>query len=61
MHLDTESVEALMLKRFLVDESGTTAIEYALMVSLIAVAIIGSVSSIGNSSTVQLETIAQQF
>lgn len=50
-----------MLKRFLFDERGTTAIEYALMASLVAVAIIGSLSAVGNSSTVQLETIAQQF
>lgn len=33
-----------MLKRFLRDESGTTAIEYALIASLISVGIIGALS-----------------
>jgi pilus assembly protein Flp/PilA len=55
------SVEALMLMRFLIDENGTTAIEYGLMACLIAVGIIGAVSAVGNSSTVQLQVIAQQF
>jgi pilus assembly protein Flp/PilA len=50
-----------MLMRFLADEGGTTAIEYGLIASLIAAAIIGALSAVGNSSTVQLETIAQQF
>lgn len=50
-----------MFRKFLANEKGATSIEYALMVSLIAVALIGSLQAIGNSSTVQLETIAQQF
>lgn len=33
--------------RFLKDESGATAIEYGLIVALIAVAIIGTVSTLG--------------
>jgi pilus assembly protein Flp/PilA len=35
------------LKRFLRDESAATAIEYGLIVALIAVVIIGTVSAIG--------------
>lgn len=36
------------LLRFLKDNSGTTAIEYALIASLIAVAIVFAVTSLGN-------------
>jgi pilus assembly protein Flp/PilA len=35
------------LKSFLGDDSGATAIEYALIASLIAVAIIGGVTALG--------------
>jgi pilus assembly protein Flp/PilA len=37
------------LKRFLRDERGVTAIEYGLIAALIAVMIIGTVTSIGTS------------
>ena len=36
-----------VLSRFLKDENGASAIEYALIASLIAVAIVGSVTAIG--------------
>lgn len=36
------------VKNFLKDESGATAIEYGLIAALIAVAIIGGASSLGN-------------
>ena len=35
------------LKKFLANESGATAIEYALIASLIAVVIIGAVQTVG--------------
>ena len=38
-----------MLKRFLQDESGATAIEYGLIGSLIAVAIIGGFSALADA------------
>lgn len=50
-----------MLKRFWADESGSTAIEYGLIAALIAVAIIGSLSAVGNSSTVKMENIADHM
>ena len=37
----------LRVRHFLDDESGVTAIEYALIASLIAVAIIGAVTTVG--------------
>ena len=46
----------LQVRNFLSDESGVTAIEYALIASLIAVAIIGVVTTVGtNVSTVFTE------
>jgi pilus assembly protein Flp/PilA len=36
-----------ILTRFAVDESGATAIEYGLIVALIAVVIIGAVTTLG--------------
>jgi pilus assembly protein Flp/PilA len=46
----------LRVRNFLSDESGVTAIEYALIASLIAVAIIGVVTTVGtNVSTVFTE------
>jgi pilus assembly protein Flp/PilA len=43
----------LRVRNFLSDESGVTAIEYALIASLIAVAIIATVTTVGqNVSTV---------
>lgn len=36
--------------RFLKDESGATAIEYGLIAALIAVAIIGAVTTVGTSA-----------
>jgi pilus assembly protein Flp/PilA len=38
-----------VLKRFLIDESGATAIEYGLIGSLIAVAVIGGFSSLADA------------
>lgn len=38
-----------MLKRFLKNEDGATAIEYGLIAALIGVAIVGAVSALGDS------------
>ena len=50
-----------MLKRFLQDESGTTSIEYALIASVVSVAIIGGVSAIGTNTTVTMVNIADNL
>lgn len=47
-----------MFKRFLKDESGATAIEYGLIAALIAVAIIGAVTTLGGSLTDIFERIS---
>ena len=46
------------LKRFLVDESGATAIEYGLIAALVAVAIIGGVTALGTDIENQFQNIA---
>jgi pilus assembly protein Flp/PilA len=38
-----------MIKKFLKDESGATAIEYALLATLIGVAIIGGATALGGA------------
>jgi pilus assembly protein Flp/PilA len=40
-----------LFSRFVRDESGATAIEYGLIAALIAVVIIGAVSTLGSSLT----------
>jgi pilus assembly protein Flp/PilA len=40
-----------LLNRFIKDQSGVTAIEYGLIASLVAVAIIGAVSTLGTKLT----------
>ncbi len=43
--------------RFMNDESGATAIEYGLIVALIAVVIITAVTAVGTSLSTQFNTI----
>jgi pilus assembly protein Flp/PilA len=47
-----------VLKRFIVDDSAATAIEYGLIASLIAVVIIGAVSAVGNNLTTTFSEVA---
>jgi len=47
----------MFLARLLNDESGATAIEYGLIAALIAVAIIASLSAVGNSLTTTFNTV----
>jgi pilus assembly protein Flp/PilA len=50
-----------MLKQFLNDESGATAIEYGLIAGLIAVVIITAVTSIGTSLNAKFTTISNSL
>jgi pilus assembly protein Flp/PilA len=47
-----------LLRRFLVEEDGPTAVEYAIMLSLIAVVCIVSVRRIGTSSSSTFNRVA---
>jgi pilus assembly protein Flp/PilA len=48
----------LRVRNFLRDESGVTAIEYALIAALIAVAIIGAVTTVGTNITSEFNNVA---
>jgi pilus assembly protein Flp/PilA len=48
----------LRVRNFLRDESGVTAIEYALIAALIAVAIIGAVTTVGTNITTEFNNVA---
>ena len=45
-----------MLKKFLQDESGATAIEYGLIAALVSVAAIGALSAMGDSLQTMFNT-----
>jgi pilus assembly protein Flp/PilA len=47
-----------LLKRFAQSESGATAIEYGLIVALIAVVIIGAVTLVGTNLSTTYNTVA---
>ncbi len=46
-----------MIRRFLKDESGATAIEYGLIAALVAVAAIVALTNVGNSLTSIFTTV----
>ena len=50
-----------LLRRFLKDEDGATAIEYGLIAALIAVAVIGGVSAVGGSANTTFTTISTEL
>jgi pilus assembly protein Flp/PilA len=45
-----------LISRFAADESGATAIEYGLIVAMIAVVIIGAVTTLGTNLNTSLST-----
>jgi pilus assembly protein Flp/PilA len=47
-----------LLARFMQDESGAAAIEYALIAALIALAIIGGATALGGAINSKLQSIA---
>jgi pilus assembly protein Flp/PilA len=49
------------LRKFGVDEKGATAIEYGLIASLIAVAIIGGVTAVGTKLSATFTTISNSL
>ena len=50
-----------LFARFAKDESGATAIEYGLIASLISVAIIGAITTIGTSLTGTFTKVSNQL
>ena len=47
-----------MLKRFFLDEAGASAVEYGLLVALIAVVIIGAVTTLGTNLSTKFSSVA---
>ena len=50
-----------IMSRFIADESGVTAIEYGLIAALIAVVIIGVVTTVGTSLSGTFSTVASSL
>ena len=50
-----------MIKKFIANESGATAIEYGLIAALIAVVIIGVLGTIGTNLNTQFTTVADKL
>ncbi|MDB5595422.1 MAG: Flp pilus assembly protein pilin Flp [Hyphomicrobiales bacterium] len=47
-----------LVQKFIANESGATAIEYGLIAGLIAVAVIGAITSVGSNLKTQFNKIA---
>ncbi|MDP3492358.1 MAG: Flp family type IVb pilin [Hyphomonadaceae bacterium] len=50
-----------LMKKFLNNKSGATAIEYGLIAALIAVAVIGGVSTLGTAANDTFNTISGEM
>ncbi len=50
-----------LFSRFIKDETGVTAIEYGLIAALIAVVIIGAVTTVGGNLTNTFTTVANKL
>jgi len=58
---DTNMTKAIQsVKRFLVEENGPTAVEYAVLLGLIIIAAIGAVSMLGTSLTTFFGNASEQ-
>jgi pilus assembly protein Flp/PilA len=49
------------LQRFLADETGATAIEYGLIVALIAVVLIGALGRVGTSLSTKFNSVSSSL
>ena len=49
------------IKQFLLNESGATAIEYGLIAALIAVVIIGAITTVGTNLTGTFNSVANSL
>jgi len=50
-----------MIKRFFQDESGASAVEYGLLVALIAVVIITAVTTLGTNLSTKFNSVATKL
>ncbi|GAB5459260.1 MAG: hypothetical protein Hens3KO_22900 [Henriciella sp.] len=49
------------MRNFFKNESGATAIEYGLIAALIAVAIIGAVTTLGNNTSATFNSVSNEM
>jgi pilus assembly protein Flp/PilA len=61
LRYNVESHMKALVSRFITNESGVTAIEYGLIAALIAVIIIGAVSTVGTSLSGTFSTVASSL
>lgn len=61
LSIHPNSLEFNMLKRFIREEEGATAIEYGLIAALIAVVIIGAVGLIGTNLDTTFNSVANHL
>jgi pilus assembly protein Flp/PilA len=59
MHSGEKHMKNVM--KFLKNKSGATAIEYGLIAALIAVAVIGGVTALGENANATFETVAGEM
>lgn len=50
-----------MLKKFLKDVNGATAIEYGLITALVCLATIGGITAVGDNTTLAMNNIANNL
>ena len=50
-----------MIRRFLKDESGATAIEYGLIAALVSVVLIGVLTLLGNNLNTTFKSVANEL
>lgn len=50
-----------LMKKFLKNESGATAIEYGLIAALIAVAVIGGITTLGQNANATFTNVATEI
>jgi pilus assembly protein Flp/PilA len=60
-HLEVKNGSNAMMKKFLNDESGATAIEYGLIAALISVAIIGAATTMGTKLGSTFAAVSNQL
>ena len=51
----------MLLKRFLADERGATAVEYGLIVGVLSLAIVGGFATVSNALQAQWISLANYF
>ena len=49
------------LRRLIIEETGTSAVEYGILAMLIAVALVGTIVSLGNEVETHYDTVSTEY